>query len=144
MSDVHDKNTRSYNMSRIRAKNTMPEMVVRKFLFANGIRYRVHDKNLPGKPDIVIRKLKTIIDVRGCFWHGHKYCKYFVVPKTKTEWWLSKINYNISNDTKTENALQEKGWNIINIWECELKPGKRDNTLSWLLQRLSVIQSEKM
>ena len=81
-------------MSRIRSKNTKPELIVRKFLFANGFRYRLHSKNLPGKPDIVLPKYKTVIFVHGCFWHGHENCKYFVVPKTRTEWWIKKIASN--------------------------------------------------
>jgi DNA mismatch endonuclease (patch repair protein) len=86
MADVHDKATRSYNMSRIRAKNTKPELLVRKFLHAQGFRFRLHDKKLPGKPDIVLPKHKTVIFIHGCFWHGHKGCKYYVVPKTRTDW----------------------------------------------------------
>jgi DNA mismatch endonuclease, patch repair protein len=85
MADVHDKETRSYNMSRIKGKDTKPEMLVRKFLHAKGFRYRLHVKNLPGKPDIVLPKYKTVIFVHGCFWHKHEGCKYFVVPKTRTD-----------------------------------------------------------
>ncbi|MBS4058867.1 MAG: DNA mismatch endonuclease Vsr [Bacteroidetes bacterium] len=90
--DVHNPETRSYNMSRIKGKNTLPEMIVRKFLFSKGFRYKLHDKNLPGKPDIVLPKYKTVIFIHGCFWHGHEGCQYFVIPKTRTEWWLNKIN----------------------------------------------------
>jgi len=129
MADVHDKATRSYNMSRIRAKDTKPEILVRKFLHAKGFRYRLHDKKLPGKPDIVLPKYKTIIFIHGCFWHGHKGCKYFVVPKTRTEWWLNKINSNIANDTKAGKALEKRGWKIIQIWECQLKPIVAEKTL---------------
>lgn len=85
MADVHTKSVRSYNMSRIRSKDTKPEFIVRKFIFANGFRYRLHGKNLPGRPDIVLRKLKTTIFVHGCFWHGHDECKYYVIPKMRTE-----------------------------------------------------------
>jgi DNA mismatch endonuclease, patch repair protein len=129
MADVHDKKTRSYNMSRIKGKNTKPEMLVRKFLHANGFRYRLHVKDLPGKPDIVLPKYKTVIFVHGCFWHGHKDCKYFIVPKTRTEWWLTKINSNIVNDTKASKALKKEGWNIIYLWECSLKPTQLQQTL---------------
>src|ERR1700749_2028617 len=129
MADVHDKKTRSYNMSRIKSKNTKPEMLVRKFLFSKGYRYKLHDKNLPGKPDIVLPKYRTVIFVHGCFWHGHKGCKYFVVPKTRTEWWLNKINCNIGNDTKAVKALRKEGWQIINLWECDLKANKVKKTL---------------
>jgi DNA mismatch endonuclease, patch repair protein len=137
MADVHDKKTRSYNMSQIKGKNTKPEMLVRKFLHANGFRYRLHVKNLPGKPDIVLPKHKTVIFVHGCFWHGHKDCKYFVVPKTRTEWWLTKINSNVANDTKALRALKKECWKIIPLWECDLKSAKIEKTLSSLLKKLS-------
>lgn len=136
MADVHSKETRSYNMSRIKGKDTQPEMLVRKFLFAHGFRYRLHDKKLPGKPDIVLPKYKTVIFVHGCFWHGHEGCRYYVVPKTRTEWWLSKINGNITNDLKKELKLNEAGWRIIRIWECDLKPGKLERTLAELIEDL--------
>ena len=130
MADVHDKATRSYNMSQIKGKNTKPEMLVRRFLHAQGFRYKLHDKTLPGKPDIVLPKYKTVIFIHGCFWHGHEGCKYFVVPKTRTEFWMNKIKGNIANDTKAITALEKAGWNIITIWECELKPSELHNTLS--------------
>jgi DNA mismatch endonuclease, patch repair protein len=137
MADVHDKKTRSYNMSMIRSKNTKPEMLVRKFLHAQGFRYKLHDKKLPGKPDIVLPKYKTVIFIHGCFWHGHKDCRYFIVPKTRTEWWLNKINSNIANDTKAVKALKKDGWKIINLWECNLHSSKLNRTQSWLLRKLS-------
>jgi DNA mismatch endonuclease (patch repair protein) len=133
MADVHSKETRSYNMSRIKGKNTKPEMLVRKFLFSKGFRYRLHDKKLPGKPDIILPKYKTVIFVHGCFWHGHEGCKYFVVPKTRTDWWLNKINGNVANDKIKQGLLEQAGWRIINLWECELKPGIVSETLSGLL-----------
>lgn len=123
-------------MSQIKGKNTKPEMLVRQFLHANGFRYRLHVKDLPGKPDIVLPKYKTVIFVHGCFWHGHEHCRYYVIPKTRTDWWLNKINTNIANDRKAEIALQSQGWNIITLWECELKPVKIEDTLSALLKRL--------
>lgn len=137
MADVHDKETRSYNMSRIKGKDTKPEMLVRKFLHANGYRYRLHVKDLPGKPDIVLPKYKTVIFVHGCFWHGHEGCKYFTIPKTKSEWWKNKIETNTANDIKAVKALKKAGWNIITVWTCELKPKKVDNTLKSLLIQLS-------
>lgn len=124
-------------MSRIKGKNTKPEMKVRRFLFANGYRYRLHDKKLPGKPDIVLPKYKTLLFVHGCFWHGHTNCKYYTVPKTNTDWWLNKINGNIANDDKAVKALKKDGWKIITIWECELKPAKVEKTLTALLKKLS-------
>jgi len=136
MADVHSKETRSYNMSRIRSKNTKPEMLVRKFLHKNGFRYRLHVKNLPGKPDIVLPKYKTVIFIHGCFWHGHEGCKYYVVPKTRTEWWLNKISGNILNDNNAEAALIEAGWKINKIWECDLKKLSFEKTLNNLLEAL--------
>ena len=136
MADVHSPETRSYNMSQIRAKDTKPEMLVRKFLHSQGFRYRLHDKKLPGKPDMVLPKYKTVIFVHGCFWHGHKNCKYYVVPKTRTDWWLNKINGNIANDKKAMTALKKDGWKIITVWECQLKPAKVEKTLNALLKGL--------
>ena len=133
MTDVHDIPTRSYNMSRIRGKNTKPELLVRKFLFANGFRYRLNVKTLPGKPDIVLPKYKTVIFVNGCFWHGHKGCRYFVLPKTRTEWWLQKIKETQNRDQKAEAELERLGWKVIVIWDCELKNKVRDITLNSLL-----------
>lgn len=121
MADVHDKATRSYNMSRIRNKDTKPEILVRKFLFANGFRYRLNEKKLPGKPDIVLPKYKTVIFVNGCFWHGHENCKYFKLPATRTEWWKDKIEGNIKNDIKKHNQLRETGYKVLVVWECEVK-----------------------
>ena len=137
MADVHTKEIRSKNMAAIKAKNTKPEMLVRKFLHANGYRYKLHDKSLPGKPDIVLPKYKTVIFVHGCYWHGHKNCKYYVIPKTRTEWWLNKINGNIANDAKAVKALKKEGWKIITIWECQLKPAKVESTLRSLLNKIS-------
>ena len=137
MADVHSKETRSYTMSQIKGRNTKPEMLVRKFLHAQGFRYKLHDKTLPGKPDIVLPKYKTVIFIHGCFWHGHEGCKYFVVPKTRTEWWLNKINGNIANDEKALKTLQQAGWKIITLWECELKSEKLEISLDSLLKKFS-------
>ncbi|WP_372948651.1 very short patch repair endonuclease [Mariniphaga sp.] len=131
--DVHNKNTRSYNMSRIKGKNTKPEMLVRKFLFAHGFRYRLNVKTLPGKPDIVLPKYKTVIFINGCFWHGHKGCKYFVVPKTQTEWWLNKIKDTQKRDREAEIQLNVQGWKVITLWECQLKPSQIEQTLNELI-----------
>ena len=124
-------------MSKIKSKDTKPELLVRKFLFANGYRYRLYDKKLAGKPDIVLPKYKTVVFVHGCFWHGHENCKYFVVPKTRTERWLEKINSNITNDKKHITALHQQGWKIITIWGCKLKTNNAHATLCALLKRLS-------
>lgn len=123
-------------MSRIRGKDTKPEMVVRKFLFANGFRYSLHKKELPGKPDIVLPKYRTVIFVNGCFWHGHKNCRYFVIPKTRTDWWKEKIIRNVKNDSDNRRRLFSLNWNIINVFECELKPDKRDKTLHAIIKNI--------
>lgn len=136
MADVHSPKIRSYNMSRIKGKNTKPELVVRKFLFVNGFRYRLNQKNLPGKPDIVLAKYKTAIFVNGCFWHGHKGCKYFVLPKTRTEWWLQKIKETQRRDKQAEIQLNVMGWRVITIWSCELKSISVEQTLNSLINNL--------
>ncbi len=134
MTDVHDKATRSYNMSRVRGKDTKPEMLVRKFLFSKGFRYRLHDKKLPGKPDIVLPKYKTVIFIHGCFFHGHENCRYFKVPATRTAWWLDKIEGNKKRDRESEKKLTELGWKVITVWECELK--KERETLQCLIESI--------
>ena len=108
-------------MSKIRSKNTRPEETVRKWLFNNGFRYRKNVTALPGKPDVVLPKYGAVIFVHGCFWHGHDGCKYFVVPKTRTEWWLAKINRNIEKDKEAQSALTAAGWTVIVVWECEIR-----------------------
>jgi DNA mismatch endonuclease (patch repair protein) len=136
MADVHDRATRSYNMSRIRSRDTKPEMLIRKYLFSKGFRYRLYDKRLPGRPDLVLPKYKTVIFIHGCFWHGHVGCKYFVVPKTKTDWWLSKIERNKELDKKNRLLLTNLGWKIYTVFECELKSQNINATLLRLLNSL--------
>lgn len=133
MVDVHSKETRSYNMSRIKGKDTKPELLVRRFLHKQGFRYRLHVKDLPGKPDIVLPRYKTVIFVNGCFWHGHEGCKYYVVPKTRTEWWRTKINRNVVKDLTSRESLTSNGWKVVEIWECDLKKVKIETTLTNLL-----------
>ena len=137
MADTHTAQQRRFNMQQIKSTNTKPEMLVRKFLFAHGYRYKLHDKKLPGRPDMVLPKYRTVIFVHGCFWHGHTSCKYYTVPKTNTDWWLNKINTNKANDTKAVKALKKDGWKIITVWECDLKPAKVEKTLNALLKKLS-------
>jgi DNA mismatch endonuclease, patch repair protein len=137
MADVHSKETRSYNMSRIKGKNTKPEILVRKFLFSKGFRFRINVSKLPGKPDIVLPKYKTVIFIHGCFWHGHEGCRYFVVPKTRTEWWMEKISSNIERDIKNYNELKQTGLKVHIIYECKLKPVFREETLNNLIAQLS-------
>ena len=134
MTDVHDSSTRSYNMSQIKGKNTKPEILVRKFLFVKGYRYKLYDKRLCGKPDLVFPKYKKVIFIHGCFWHGHEGCKYFVIPKTRTEWWINKINITKEKDSLNVNTLEKEGWKVKNIWECELKTHIRESTLNKILE----------
>lgn len=134
--DVHTKEMRSYNMSRIRSKNTKPEEIVRKYLFSKGLRYRKNVKNLPGTPDIVLPKYKTVVFVNGCFWHGHKGCKYFVMPKSNTIYWKRKISNNINRDKIIRKKLIELGWNVLVVWECELKKDNIEITLSNLYRNI--------
>lgn len=136
MTDVHDKKTRSFNMSRIRSKDTQPEILVRKFLFAKGFRYKLHDKTLPGKPDLVFPKYTAVVFIHGCFWHGHKGCKYFVLPKTRTKWWTEKINRNKQLDDENIIKLKKLGWKVITIFECKLKTKNREKPLNQLAIRL--------
>ena len=134
--DVHDKATRSYNMSQIKGKNTKPEELVRKYLFTRGFRYRKNDKRLPGSPDIVLPKYKTVIFVNGCFWHGHTGCKYFVWPQNNADFWREKIQCNIERDKNNYEKLKQLGWSVVLVWECELKKHRRDETLLSLISRI--------
>ena len=127
MADTHNKKTRSYNMSMIKGKNTKPEIIVRKFLHKNSLRYLLNNKKLPGKPDITLPKYKTVIFVNGCFWHGHENCKYFVLPKTRTAWWFDKISKTKNRDIKVKAELENLGWKVITIWECSIKHNREQN-----------------
>ena len=136
MADKHTPEQRSYNMSQVRNKNTKPELMVRKFLFSHGFRYRLHDKKLPGKPDVVLPKYRTVIFVHGCFFHGHEGCRYATIPQTRTEWWEEKITGNRRRDIENRAKLLAADWNVITIYECDLKSAKREATLSGLLRTL--------
>lgn len=132
-------------MSHIRGKDTKPELMVRKYLYAHGYRYRLHEKRLPGKPDIVMRRLHTVIMVNGCFWHGHildtgEHCKLYVTPKSRSDFWQAKILRNQQRDLRDREALTHLGWNVIQIWECQLKSECRQETLQSLLFTLSQIE----
>ena len=118
--DTIDSEKRSWNMSRIRAVDTLPERTVRTSLHKAGFRFRLHVKTLPGKPDIVLSKFKTVVMVHGCFWHRHKKCKYAYTPKTSTIFWEKKFNQNIKRDIKVKRDLRALGWKVITIWECEV------------------------
>ena len=119
MADHLTREKRSWNMSRIRSKNTKPEIIVRSLLHRMGYRFRLHRKNLPGKPDIVLKKYKTVIFVNGCFWHRHKGCKRCTTPSTNQDYWLKKFERNIDNDRMYKKALKKEGWKVIIVWECE-------------------------
>ena len=129
MTDRLSKEKRSYIMSMIKGKDTKPEMIVRRYLFSQGFRYRVNVKRLPGKPDIVLRKYKTVIFVHGCFWHWHEECTEFRMPSTHEEWWLEKFNRNKARDARVREELRVMGWNTMVVWECQLKPKERQATL---------------
>ncbi len=120
MVDVHSPEQRSYNMSRIKGKNTKPEMIVRQWLWRNGYRYRLQQKNLPGKPDIVFAGRRKVIFVHGCFWHKHE-CKYFKWPKSNAEFWQHKIEGNVHRDADNCAKLIAAGWEYMVVWECEIK-----------------------
>ena len=130
---------RHNNMAAIHGKDTKPEMVVRRYLWGHGYRYRLNHPRLPGKPDIVMRKYRTCIFVNGCFWHGHVGCRYYTIPKTNTEFWVNKVKRNKERDLKVRHELAAMGWHSITIWECELKPVKREDTLESLAYTLNKI-----
>lgn len=121
MSDSISPEHRSWNMSRIRGKDTKIEVMVRRYLFSKGYRFRKNDKRYPGKPDVVLPKYHTVIFVNGCFWHHHEGCKNATIPKTRTEFWKEKLGKNVANDKKHIHFLEKAGWNVITLWECELE-----------------------
>ena len=125
MVDRISKEHRSWNMSRIRSKDTSPEMRVRSFLHCAGFRFRLHVKNLPGSPDIVLPKYRTVIFVHGCFWHRHEGCRYTCNPKSRVNFWQEKFQQNVRQDRKVQQALEGLGWQVIVIWECETKDVKK-------------------
>ncbi len=120
MSDTLSKERRSWNMSRIKGKDTGIEVAVRKRLFSLGYRYRKNDKRLPGKPDIVFPMYRTVVFIHGCFWHMHSNCKIARIPKSNTDFWITKLNHNVENDIKHKQKLEQMGWKVITIWECEI------------------------
>jgi len=136
MTDTVSKTRRSEIMRNVKGRHTKPEMVVRKFLHSKGLRFRIHDTKLPGKPDIKLTKYKTVIFVNGCFWHGHEQCRIYVMPKTNVEFWNDKIAKNINRDEIIINNLKELGWKIIVVWECSLKGKKKEQTLETLVEKI--------
>ena len=137
--DTLSAEQRHDNMAAIKGKGTKPEMIVRKFLWSRGFRYRVNNARLPGHPGIVLRKYRTCIFVNGCFWHGRKDCRYDVIPKTNTDFWIRKITRNIERDKQEQLQLARMGWHCITVWECELKREKRNETLESLAYTLNHI-----
>lgn len=135
MSDKLTPEKRSWNMSRIKGKDTKIEVEVRKYLFSKGYRFRKNDKRYPGKPDIVLPKYLVAIFVHGCFWHRHEGCKDATTPKTRTEFWLEKFDKNVKNDQIKQEKLKEMGWRVIVIWECELKRDFK-GIMDWMEQEL--------
>uniref|UniRef100_UPI00384FC5FD very short patch repair endonuclease n=1 Tax=Methanobrevibacter smithii TaxID=2173 RepID=UPI00384FC5FD len=136
MVDKVSKEVRSYNMSRIRSKDTKPEILVRSYLFSKGLRFRKNDKRYPGSPDIVLPKYKTIVFVHGCFWHLHEECKYAVMPKSNVEFWKKKLYENKERDERNQKELEKLGWKVITVWECELKKDKIEQTLDELYAQI--------
>ena len=121
-------------MSNIPSQNTKPEETVRKYLFTQGFRYRKNVSKLPGKPDIVLPKYKTVVFVNGCFWHAHEGCKYFVPPKTNTEFWYAKFQYNKERDARNYQKLHDMGWRVLIVWECEIRHGDSKFALEKLIE----------
>lgn len=130
MSDVHTPEQRHKNMAAIHSSSTKPELKLRRALWSLGFRYRINEKDLPGKPDIVLPKYRTVVFVHGCFWHGHKGCKYYTVPKTNTEFWTAKVTRNQQRDQEVWRQLEAKGWAVIIVWECELKKYRFEDTVN--------------
>lgn len=135
MADNHTKEVRSRNMSHIRSTNTKPEEKVRKYLFSKGFRYRKNVRGLPGCPDIVLPKYRSVIFVNGCFWHKHD-CPRFVWPSSNQEYWIPKITRNVERDAKNQQTLKVMGWQIITVWECELKKANFQETMNKLIEDL--------
>lgn len=137
MADVMTTEQRSRCMAAIKGKDTMPEMIVRKYLFSRGLRFRIQVRKLPGNPDIVLPKYKTVIFVNGCFWHGHEGCRYFRLPKSNVEFWKAKIERNVARDVRNEVALKALGWRVVRVWECEIKTvAQREEYLKRLYDRI--------
>ena len=144
MTDIMTPEQRSRCMAAVKGKDTKPEMIVRKYLFSRGLRYRVNNRRLPGSPDIVLKKYKTVVFIDGCFWHGHEGCRYFRIPKSNVDFWRHKIAMNIARDYSNTVDLQLAGWRVIRIWECEIKTkAKQEITLATLYAQITGIQTDK-
>lgn len=123
-------------MAAVHSKDTKPEIIVRKYLWGHGFRYRLNHPRLPGKPDIVLTKYRTCVFVNGCFWHGHEGCRFFVMPKSNRDFWERKIARNRERDSEVQQKLSDMGWHSITLWECQLKPAKREKSLESLAHTL--------
>ena len=137
MADNHSKEVRSMNMSHIISTDTKPEVIVRKYLFSKGLRYRKNDKRYPGNPDIVLPKYKVCVFINGCFWHQHSGCRYAAIPKSNQEYWIPKLQRNVERDNTNIEKLTQNGWKVITVWECELKKDRLFDTLEKLLFEIS-------
>ena len=142
MADVLTPDQRHRNMAAIHSASTKPEIELRRTLWRLGFRYRVNDKKLPGKPDIVLPKYRTVIFIHGCFWHGHKDCKFYTVPKTNTEFWTAKVARNQDRDQEVWRQLEAKGWSVIIVWECQLKKAALDETIGRV--RTEILQNGEL
>jgi DNA mismatch endonuclease (patch repair protein) len=136
MADNVSKKRRSEIMSAVRSTDSKPELIVRRYLFNEGFRYRLHDKSLPGKPDIKLTKYHCVVLVHGCFWHGHENCNIYVMPKTNSTFWKEKIERNLKRDAKNIKLLKSKGWRVIIVWECELRKKRREKSLKELKKEM--------
>ena len=137
MADKFSKETRSFIMSRIRGKDTKPEILVRSYLFSRGLRFRKNDKRYPGSPDLVLPKYNTVVFVHGCFWHLHEGCQYAKMPKSNVEYWEKKLYGNRERDARNKEELKAMGWKVITVWECELKKDLREETLELLYDKIT-------
>lgn len=142
MADVLTPDQRHRNMAAIRSASTKPEIELRRTLWRLGFRYRVNDKMLPGKPDIVLPKYRTVIFIHGCFWHGHKGCRFYTVPKTNTDFWTAKVARNQERDQEVWRQLEAKGWSVIIVWGCELKKTMLEDTVGRV--RTEILQNGEL
>ncbi|MDE5789943.1 MAG: very short patch repair endonuclease [Muribaculaceae bacterium] len=144
MTDIMTPEQRSRCMRAIKGKDTKPEKIVRKYLFSRGLRYRVNNRKLPGSPDLVFKKYKTVVFIDGCFWHGHEGCKYFKMPKSNTLFWKHKIAMNVARDYANNIDLKLAGWRVIRIWECDIRTvSAREKTLEWLYDTITRVSEPK-
>ena len=141
--DIFSKSKRSDIMSKVSGKDTKPEIIVKKYLFSKGFRYRKNVKDLPGKPDIVLPKYKTILFIHGCFWHGHENCEAAKLPASNIDYWTKKVSSNVTRDLHNRKILRELGWSVIVLWECELKIKSREKRLELLVNEIKINSSSE-